>query len=141
MSEFYKYFRENMEALGLTAPESLFGTLEASVGRAAAIIVAIEKMGAKVTVAEVVGAGTNLEKLAVIGSVSAAYYVGAVIGSIAVATGRSLSGGTSLSDVLFVTHKYKLATPWLKNILTVNRSIYDSKAKCRSHYFYEGVVA
>lgn len=31
MSDFYKYFQENMDALGLPAPESLFGTASAAV--------------------------------------------------------------------------------------------------------------
>jgi hypothetical protein len=34
MSDFYTYFKENMDGLGLPAPESPFGTLQAAVGSA-----------------------------------------------------------------------------------------------------------
>lgn len=141
MTEFYAYFKENMEALGLPAPETLFGTLESSVGRAAAIIAVIEKMGPKVTISEVIGAGTRLEWLAVIGSMSAAFYVGAVIGSIAVATGRSISGGTSISDVFFVMRRYHLETSWLRKIILENSSIYNRNAIARGHYYARGLIA
>ncbi|TWI60937.1 hypothetical protein IP91_04902 [Pseudoduganella lurida] len=32
MSDFYRYLKENMEDLGLPAPESLFGSLQAALG-------------------------------------------------------------------------------------------------------------
>ena len=90
MSNFYRYFRENMDQLGLPAPESLFGTLQAALANATAFVTQIDKFGSKVTVAELVGAGTRLEKMGMIAALSASYYVGAVIGSIAVATGRAV---------------------------------------------------
>jgi hypothetical protein len=34
MSNFYRYFRENMDDLGLPAPESLFGTMQAALANA-----------------------------------------------------------------------------------------------------------
>ncbi|WP_199754747.1 hypothetical protein [Pseudoduganella lurida] len=49
---------------------------------------------------ELIVVGTRLEKLGTVATLSAAFYVGAVVGSIAVATGRSLAGGTSLTDAL-----------------------------------------
>ena len=98
MSDFYKYFKENMEALGLMPPpESLFGTQQLAIGTISTILGCIEKFGTKVTVMEVIGAGTRLEQLAVVSAAGAAYYVGALIGSLAVATGRTLAGGTSLA--------------------------------------------
>lgn len=36
-----------------------------------------------------------------------------VIGSIAVATGRTLGNGTSLADVVFTARRYKLPRKWL----------------------------
>lgn len=108
MSDFYKYFQENMDALGLPAPESLFGTATAAVANAAAILGQVDKMGKSVTVGELVGAGTILEGAGYLAGCLAAADVGAVIGSLAVATGRSLSGGTSLADVLFTAKRYKL---------------------------------
>ena len=49
MSDFYKYFKENMGALGLTAPDSLFGTAQLAVGSAMTLVGLVEKFGKKVT--------------------------------------------------------------------------------------------
>ncbi|MDY6992162.1 MAG: hypothetical protein SVR94_06085 [Pseudomonadota bacterium] len=49
--------------------------------------------------AEIAGATVGLEKLLVLGAISASGYVGAVIGSIAIATGRSLGCGYRISDM------------------------------------------
>lgn len=117
MSDFYRYFKENMDALGLPAPESLYGTCQAAVANAAVLLGQLDKFGRKVTVRELIVAGTRLEQLAVIGALSAAFYVGAVIGSIAVATGRVLGNGTSLADVMLLAHQKHLSRPWLRGSL------------------------
>lgn len=134
MSQFYEYFKENMNALGFDAPASLYDTQQRAVATAGALITAIEKLGKTATVAEVVGATTRLEKLLVIGALSAAFYVGAVIGSIAIATGRAAAGGTSLSDVFFTASAHGLRAPWLANQLSVHPEIYRKSAPRRSLY-------
>ncbi|SFI03313.1 hypothetical protein SAMN04515618_108118 [Collimonas sp. OK307] len=113
MPSFYDYFKENMEGLGLPAPASLFGSVQAAVANASIILSQIDKFGKTVTIGELIGAGTRLEGLGIIAACSAAFYVGAVIGSIAVATGRSFAGETSLSDVLRISRRYNLSRPWL----------------------------
>ena len=80
MPDFYKYFKENMESLGLPAPETLFGTVQTAVANAAVILSQIDKFGKAVTVGELIGAGTKLEGLGVIAACSAAFYVGGSIG-------------------------------------------------------------
>lgn len=137
MSDFYKYFKENMDSLGLPAPETLFGSLTTAVGTATTILSQIDKFGKSVTIRDLIIAGTRLEQLAVIGACSAAFYVGAVIGSIAVATGRKLSGGRSLSDVLFTARKHNLYREWLDHCLFVCRGIYtpDAPAKRLLRYY------
>lgn len=141
MSEFYRYFKENMEGLGLPAPETLFGTLQASVANATVILSQIDKFGKAVTIGELIGAGTRLEGLGVVAACSAAFYVGAVIGSIAVATGRSLAGGTSLADVIFTATRYKLNRPWLTSSLQRWPGIYNSQEIARSTYQHHVVMA
>jgi hypothetical protein len=117
MADFYDYFKENMEALGLTPPpRSLYGTQALAISTISAILAYIDKFGTKVTVAEMVGAGTRLEGLTIVGSLGAAYYAGAAIGSLAVATGRTIRGGTSLADVLLEASKWRLRRPWLASI-------------------------
>ena len=110
---FYSHFKQNMAFLGLPAPETMFGTLSLALASATAILNQIDKFGKAVTVGELIGAGTVLEGLGVIGACSAAFYVGAVIGSIAVATGRSISGGVTVADILFTANEYNLNRSWL----------------------------
>lgn len=141
MSKFYEYFKENMDALGLPAPDALFGTVQTAAGTAATLLGLIEKFGKRVTVREISGAGTRLEQLAVVGGTSAAFYAGAVIGSIAVATGRTLSGGTSLSDVLMSAHQYCLNAKWLPQMLQEFPGIYQSKVKSRDGYQLRMAIA
>lgn len=113
MPDFYTYFKENMDSLGLPAPQGLFGTAQAAISNCVIFVAHIDKFGTKITVRELIKAGTRLEKLGVVATVSASFYVGAVIGSIAVAAGRSLGNGTSLADVLFTASRNKLHRPWL----------------------------
>lgn len=141
MSKFYKYFKENMESLGLPAPESLFGTLQAAVANATLILNQIDKFGKAVTIGELIGAGTALEGLGAVAACSAAYYVGAVIGSLAVATGRSLAGGTSISDIVFTAHKYNLSRPWLASCFQQWPSLYNQRAIARSAYWQHAAIA
>jgi hypothetical protein len=134
MSEFYKYFKENMAALNLPAPESLFGSAQTALGTATAMITYVDKFGPKVTVGELIGAGTRLEGLTTVGVCLATYYVGAVIGSLAVATGRCLGKGTSLGDVLLVAAKYGLSRPWLAPILQRCPGIYRPSVATRFNF-------
>ncbi|NRR28903.1 hypothetical protein HSX11_01780 [Oxalobacteraceae bacterium] len=128
MGTFYTYFKENMDGLNLPAPESLFGSLQVALANTIAYMAHIDKFGKGITVREMIGAGTKLERLTVIGSLSAAYYVGAVVGSIAVATGRSAAGGTALSDVLAMASRYRINRPWLMPTFSRFPHLYSPRA-------------
>lgn len=141
MSDFYKYFKENMDGLGLPAPETLFGTIQAAVTNTTVILSQIDKFGKVVTLGELIGAGTRLEGLGVIAACSAAFYVGAVIGSIAVATGRSISGGATISDVIFTANKYNLNRPWLASSLNRWPGVYNPSAVARNMYRFHAAAA
>jgi len=134
MSNFYQYFRQNMESLGLPAPASLFGNLQMALANAAAFIAHVDKFGQRITVGELIGAGLRAEKLGMVATLSASFYVGAVIGSIAVATGRTLSGGVSLADVLWDIRSNGLYRPWLAAALRRNPAIYETNMIGRSIY-------
>jgi hypothetical protein len=134
MSDFYKYFKENMEALGLPVPpESLYGTQALAVSTISIILGYIDKFGTKVTVREMIGAATRLEQLSVAGALGAAFYAGAVIGSLAVATGRTLGGGTSIADVLFEASRLGFKRPWLTSMLHRRPGIYDPSVSGRGY--------
>ena len=110
---FYFYFKQNMELIGLSAPTQMFGTMEKTIGSAYAISKAVETFGTGVTVGELIGAGTLCEGLGITLTVGAAYYLGAVIGSVAVATGQTVSGGITIADVMFTARQYNLDRFWL----------------------------
>jgi hypothetical protein len=134
MSNFYRYFHENMESLGLPAPDSMFGNLQMALANAAAFIAHIDKFGQQITVGELVGAGLRAEKLGMMATLSAAFYVGAVVGSIAVATGRTLSGGVSLADVMWDIRCNGSYRPWLADIMRRHPVVYDTSMIGRSIY-------
>lgn len=97
--DFYRYFSENMNDLGLPAPASLFDSYGKALATVSQLLAASQTLGSQATLAEIAGATTIAEKLIVAGACSASFYIGAVIGSIAVASGRSLSCGSRLSDL------------------------------------------
>lgn len=140
MSDFYKYFKENMEALNLAAPESLFGSTQTALGTITAMLTYADRFGPRVTVMEMIGAGTKLELLATVGAMQVAYYAGAAIGSLAVATGRTLAGGTSLSDVLFEASRLGFKRPWLVSLFHRMPGIYDPSVSGRRYYKYYGIA-
>lgn len=140
MNQFYSDFKENMAALGLPAPESLFGSIQSTVTTATAILAYIDKFGTKVTVGELIGAGTRLEGLGTAGACAAAFYVGAVIGSLAVASGRSLSNGTSLSDVLMTVSRWGFSRPWLAPFLQRVPGVYNPGVASRANYRHYATV-
>jgi hypothetical protein len=134
MSDFYKYFKENMEALGLTAPpESLFGTQQLAISTIGTIVAFIDKFGTKVTVMEMASAGTRLEQLTLLVALGASYYAGAAIGSLAVATGRTISGGTSLSSQEKFTVN-SVPKPFIKDRISSSRAAPFMATKRRQKY-------
>jgi len=110
---FFLYFKENMNSLGLGVPETLFDTQKTAIANVSAIAAAICIIGPKATLAEIAGATVALEKLAVLGALSASFYLGAVVGSIAVATDRYLGCGSSIADYFAMAEKDGLLTPEL----------------------------
>jgi hypothetical protein len=131
---FYDYFKKNMAEMGLPAPETLFGTLTTAVASIGAMATYIKTYGDTATVAEMIGtiegsvagAGGGMvgaatavsEALFFAGSLLAAYYVGACIGSLAVATGRYISGGMSIADMYDCAKSHGIPTsPGLQKTL------------------------
>lgn len=57
---FYPAFKSNMEAIGLTAPANLFSTQTSTLGVIGQLAGVVHTMGMKVTLRELVGAGTGL---------------------------------------------------------------------------------
>jgi hypothetical protein len=105
----FDYWKENMESLGFQIPTTWVAGQQMVTGYIAAIVAAIEKFGPRVTVGELVAAGTVGQGLLFAASATASVVAGAAIGSAAVASGRYLACGTSLADVL----AYAMENHWL----------------------------
>ena len=82
---FYPVFKENMEAIGLTAPANLFSTQTSTLAVIGQLAGIVHTMGMKVTLRDLAGAGTLVEKLSYLGALYGAYYLGGMIGSLWVA--------------------------------------------------------
>ncbi|AZZ93498.1 hypothetical protein EUZ85_23350 [Hahella sp. KA22] len=125
--DFYKYFKENMNALGMPAPDSLFGTYNAAIANASLILGTFKTLGSQATMAEIIGATTGLEALGVAAALGAAGYAGAVVGSIAVASGRSLSCGSRIADMFAFIEEHDLQFPGWKSFYLHNPQIFDTR--------------
>ncbi|WP_375443592.1 hypothetical protein [uncultured Fibrella sp.] len=136
---FFYYFNKNMEDMGLPAPQSLFDTQSRALATASAILNCLKTLGPSATMGEILGATTGLELLGVAAAVSASFYAGAVIGSVAVAAGEVLSDvlfastsapstGTSVSQVMAFASRHNIQFPGLERILLAHPRILNSNA-------------
>jgi hypothetical protein len=98
--KFYDYFKESMNAAGVPAPDemtAMFGSITTATASLAVLKTAIQSLGASATAAELLtGTGVALasDVLLVLAAIPAAYYLGALIGAIAYATGQVLRDAT-----------------------------------------------
>jgi hypothetical protein len=112
--DFGKAFTANMSALGLPAPSSLFGSIQAAASNVATMLGALKTLGPGATVAELIGATTALEALSVVGALSASFYVGACIGSLVVAANAAMtctSGATAAATARTTAARVGLVIP------------------------------
>lgn len=119
-SDFGKHFEENMQAIGLPAPVDVFSSVTAAYANISELAAAVSLYGSQVTVAEVWGATTKLERLRLLGPMIAAYYTGAAVGSAAVALGRSLGCGATIADAMWHLREHGISAPWIEGELLAN---------------------
>jgi hypothetical protein len=132
--EFKEYFKENMEGLGLPVPSTLFDTYSTAVSTASTLVGTLATLGKGATMGELIGATIGLEKLAVAASVGAAAYTGAVIGSIAVASGRSIGCGSRIADVFVFANQNHLHFDGLTTFYRRNPQVLDDRLKFRQRF-------
>lgn len=94
---FYDYFKESMTAAGVPVPDELVASFSSAAVASAslnAIVAAVSKLGAGATIAEILFTATGVKLAAdvalVLAAIPAAYYIGALIGAVAYATGQVL---------------------------------------------------
>ena len=140
-TEFAKHFNANMKALGLPVPTTLFDSAAAAISNAGVMIEALKTLGRGASVAELIKATTGLEKLKVAGALLASFYVGAVVGSIAVASTKTLSCGLSLSDFFTFQNKHGLKYPNGHQFYASNREILAPKVEKKTGYLGKAIVS
>ncbi len=109
------YFKENMDGLGLPVPSTLFDSFNTAIGTAAVISDAVSLQGTHITLGQVAATTSKMVALRIIAGMSASYYVGGIIGSIAVASGRSLGCGARLADALAIARSNGIHRTWLEH--------------------------
>jgi hypothetical protein len=105
---FSKAFQDNMTALGMPAPPTLFFSLASALKQLGAMIDAFQSVGSRATVAQMVAAAGWHESFEGIGEMSAMFYIGAVIGSVDVARKAAGACGGNTGAAQFRTF-----TSWL----------------------------
>lgn len=112
--DFIRYWEENMNALGFWIPSSsydAFGGISSMIGAVAAIVETNPGITLRAAFLKV-GMTTVAVNLAALG---ASAWVGAAIGSMAVAAGRSLSCGATIADTLWIARdKFAIYGAWLE---------------------------
>lgn len=109
--DFFSYFKENMNDLGLPVPEGVFDSYTTATANLTLLFASLKTLGSGATMGELVGATVGFEKLMVAGAVGATFYLGAAVGSVAVATGRSLGCGTRISDLFVLIQEHGMEFP------------------------------
>ena len=132
--DFRRYFNENVQGLGLPVPSRLFDSYNAAIAHAVVMVDTLRTLGKGATVGELIGATTGLEKLKVAAAFGASAYVGAVIGSIAVASGRSFGCGSRISDLFVFRHQHKLDFKDANSFYVHNPHVVDKGRPFRSNF-------
>ena len=132
--DFKKYFAENMSELGLPVPTSLFDTYQTAIATASTLVGTLSTLGKGATIGELIGATVGLEKLAVAAALGASAYTGAVIGSIAVASGRSLACGSRISDMFVFANEHKLQFQGFSVFYVQNPQVLDKTLSFRGNF-------
>lgn len=130
---FAHYFEENMQAIGLPAPNSGYTTIVAVVGALKGMSDAIATYGRTATPAQLalrITWGYSVAPIVAraagfILAVGAAYYVGAMIGSAAVAAYKAAgcSGPISVAQVVSWARSQDIDSQWLEAELISNPEI------------------
>jgi len=126
LGDFKKYFNENMKALGAPVPTTLFDSYQTVIGTVTLLVSTLHTLGKGATMAELVGATMGVEKLMVAAAFEATAYTGFVIGSIAVASGRSLNCGARISDMFVFTYQNKLLFEGWHAFYALNPDVLES---------------
>lgn len=105
------HFNRNMTELGIPTPEGLFDSLTTAIATIGTLEELVRTFGPRVTINELIRAGTLSDKLLVAGGMTASAYIGAAIGSAFVATVRTLTGGLGIEDMWIAIEQWPDSWP------------------------------
>jgi hypothetical protein len=128
------YYAENMEALGLPVFVNAHDNAALIYGHVSTIAATLHGLGKGATVAELFGATFLTEKLLAGTAIYASYYVGASVGSLAVAAGRATSCGTGMIDLFSFVHRNNLKFQGWQQFFTLHPEIIRHDNPNRSSY-------
>ena len=112
---FGQYIDDNMSSLNLPMPSTVFETVGSMTAVATAIAEVIEISGTSISLYQALQKINSAKRaLSVSAGISASYYLGALIGSMAVATGRCLSNGATITDALWTAREMGIFGSWLE---------------------------
>lgn len=112
--DFVKSWEENMNGLGLWIPATSYEAAGGITGMIGAVATVVET-SSSISVA----AAFSKAKVSVVAgrlaALYASYWTGAAIGSMAVATGKSLSCGATIADAMWIARdQFKIYGTWLE---------------------------
>jgi len=116
---FGRYFKENMDALGLPTPTGYYDSIVTTMG-AIATLAETASLYPQMSIMQAWKLANPALKLRSLVAVTAAYYVGAAIGSAAVAIGRSLGCGASLADAIQLAKSNGIYGNWVEKELAAH---------------------
>lgn len=112
---FGQYIDNNMSSLNLPIPSTIFETIGSMTAIATAIAEVIEINGTSISLYQALQKISSAKKaLSVSTGISASFYLGALIGSMAVATGKCISNGATISDALWTAREMGIFGSWLE---------------------------
>ncbi len=105
---------ENMASLGLPMPSTAFETAGSMTAIATSIAEAIEIGGTSLSLYQALHKINSAKNaLSVSAGITASYYLGALIGSMAVASGRCMANGASIADAIWTAREMGIFGSWL----------------------------
>lgn len=115
---FGRYFKENMDALGLPTPTGYYESLLATFGIISTLSEAANRYPT-MAVSQVKEL-KRYQQVGLLTTLTVSFYAGALIGSAAVALGRTLGCGTSLADAIHLAKSNGIYGMWVERELVAH---------------------
>jgi len=113
--DFVRYWEENMRQLGMWVPEGSYEAFGGMTGLIASVAAAIETNPGITLYKALVNSKVTIVATSAM-ALSASAWVGAAIGSAAVAAGRSLACGTTIAEALWTARNdFQIYGSWLES--------------------------